>query len=177
METDLDLPPGQVAILIGVDHKIQHFVKGIPPDDPRIKLRLRFHDFLAEITQWHWVDLICEQAKHGVESIAETLAQREDIRYRNIEIPSARREAILPLDASVGIPGSDIPPEQKTAWNHQREAHMVYELFAAIADARFVIVICGVIHMRALGHALQSKFIRVEQYDMTRLGWFDKSFL
>lgn len=177
METNLDLPPGQVAILIGVDHKIQHFVEGIAPDDPRIKLRLRFHDFLAEITQWHWVDLICEEAKHGLVSIAEALAKKESIRYVNIEMPPERRNQLgIPRLYTID-PESEIPPEQKAKWNAQRESYMVDELLGAIAGARVLLVICGVSHMRALGQALQLKFRRVEQYDVTTMPWFDQSLL
>ena len=42
----------------------------------------------------NWVDVICEEAKHGMESIAETVAKRGGIRYCNIEM-SPRESDIL----------------------------------------------------------------------------------
>ena len=64
MKTDLDLRRDRIAIVAGVDYKDQHFTPGIAPDDPRTVLRLRFHDFIREITGYP-VDVICEEAKHG----------------------------------------------------------------------------------------------------------------
>src|SRR5690348_14752800 len=49
MKTDPDLRQYRIAIVIGVDYKIQRFIPGLAPDDPRTVLRLRFHDFLREI--------------------------------------------------------------------------------------------------------------------------------
>jgi len=177
METTLDLRPYQVAVVIGVDHKIQHAISGIPSNDPRNLLRLRFHDFLGEITDGYPVDVICEEAKHGAESIAETLADRGRIRYRNIEMPPKRRAELGIPPLYTIDPESEIPPEQKAQWNQQREAHMVYELLRAIEGARALIVVCGVIHMPAIGQALRTKFARVEQYDVTKLAWFDETLL
>jgi hypothetical protein len=54
---------------------------------------------------------------------------------------------------------------------------MVHELLDAVAGARALIVICGVGHMPVLVQALQSKFTRVEQYDVTVMPWFDRSLL
>jgi hypothetical protein len=148
METPLDLRPYQLAIVIGVDPKIQYFVPGIAPKDPRTKLRLRFNDFLRDIIARYPVDAICEQAQHGVESIAQTVAEQERLRYRNIEIPPRRRAelGIPPLDTT-DVPGSEITPEQLARWNALRESHMVQELLGAVAGARAMIVICGVSHM------------------------------
>jgi hypothetical protein len=145
MEVRLDLRPYQVAIVVGVDHKIQHFIPGIAPNDPCTQLRLRFHEFLREITGYP-VDVICEETKHGAESIAETVANRVGIRYCTVEMSP-------------------------------RESHLVNELLGAITDARVVVVICGVRHMPTLVQALQSKFRRVERYDVTAMAWFDPSML
>jgi hypothetical protein len=54
---------------------------------------------------------------------------------------------------------------------------MVDELLDAVADARVVILICRVIHMPVFVEALQTKFTRVEQYDVTKLAWFDQTLL
>jgi hypothetical protein len=178
MEATFDLRPHQLAIVIGVDRKIQHFIDSIAPDDARTRLRLRFHDFLRGITGRYPVDLICEQAQHGAESIAETLADRERIRYRNIDMPPRRRAelGIPPVD-TIDVPGSEITPEQLAQWNALRESHMVQELLAAIAGARAIIVICDVNHMPVFAQALSTKFARVERFDVTRLEWFDKTLL
>lgn len=177
MEASLDLRPFQLAIVLGVDHKIQHFIDGIAPDDPRTQLRLRFHAFLREITARYPVEVICEEAQHGEESIAETVADREHLRYRNIEMsPQRRAELGIPPLYSID-PGSEIAPEQKAQWNSLRESHMVNELLGAVAGARVLIVICGVSHMRAVNQALQSKFNEVQQYDVTAMPWFDRSLL
>jgi hypothetical protein len=40
-----------------------------------------------------------------------------------------------------------------------------------------MIVICGVSHMPSFAQALGTKFARVEQYDVTKLAWFDKTLL
>jgi len=158
MEAKLDLRTGQVGIVIGV-------------------LRIRFQDFLGEITGGYRVDLICEEAKHGELSIAEQLAREEHIRYHNIEMPPAQRAELgIPAFYTVD-PESEISPEQKALWNDQREGHMVYELLRAVEGARVVIVICGVLHMPILIHALSSKFHRVEQYNITTMPWFDESLL
>ena len=90
--------------------------------------------------------------------------------------PRRRAELGIPLLYTVD-PESEIPSEQKAHWNNQREAHMVYELLGAIGGARAVIVICGVIHMPVIIEALRKKFAHVEQYDITRFEWFDKSLL
>jgi hypothetical protein len=177
METTLNLRPGQVAIVTGVDHTIQHYIDNLAANDPRNLLRLRFQDFLGQITGGYPVDVICEEAKHGRVSIAETLASREHIQYVNIEMsPERRAELGIPPMYTVD-PESEIAPEQKAHWNDQREAHMVYELLRAISGARAVIVICGVLHMPPMIDALRSKFTRVEQYDVTALTWFDKTLL
>ena len=177
------MPPDQdhrlyrIAIVVGVDHKIQHFIPEIAPDDARTVLRLRFHDFLQEITGYP-VDVICEEAKQGLVSIAETVADREHLRYWNIEMsPQRRAELGIPLLFAMDVPGLEIPAEQKADWNALRESHMVDELLDAAADARVLIVICGVNHMPVFVQALQSKFARVEQYDVTAMRWFDKSLL
>jgi hypothetical protein len=159
-----------------VDREIQHFVQAIAPSHPRNMMRLRFLDFLRDLTGRYPVDVICEEAKYGVESIAETLAKKESIRYVNVEMPPKRL-------AELGIPNytvdleSEIPAEQKAHWNAQREAHMIYELLGAVAGARVLIVICGVSHMPVFVQALQSKFARVEQHDLTAMPWFDPSLL
>jgi hypothetical protein len=178
METPLDLRPYQVVIVIGVDRKIQHFIDSIAPDDARTRLRLRFHDFLRDIIGRHPVDLICEQAQHGVESIAQAVAERDRLRYRNIEMPPKRRAelGIPPLDTT-DVPGSEITPEQLAQWNELLESHVVQELLAAVAGARAMIVVSGVSHMPVFAQALQTKFASVEQYDVTRLDWFDKTSL
>jgi hypothetical protein len=54
---------------------------------------------------------------------------------------------------------------------------MVHELLGAVAGARAMIVICPVIYMPAFAQALGTKFASVEQYDVTRLEWFDKTSL
>ena len=54
---------------------------------------------------------------------------------------------------------------------------MVEGLLDTMTGARVLIVICGVSHMRVFVHALQSKFARVEQYDVTKLAWFDQTLL
>jgi hypothetical protein len=177
MEAQPDLRPYQVAIVIGVDHKIQHFIPGNAPDDARTRLRLQFHDFLRGIIGKYPVDLICEEAQHGAESIAQTVAEREPLRYRNIEIPPRRRTelGILPLG---DVPGSEIPAEQRAKWNALLlESYMIPELLGAVAGARAMIVICGVSQMPAFAQALGTKFARVERYDVTRLEWFDRSLL
>jgi hypothetical protein len=177
MKTELDHRQYRIAIVIGVDYKIQHFIQGIAPDDPRTLLRLRFHDFLREITGYP-VDVICEETRHGLASIAETVADREHLRYCNIEMsPQRRAEHGIPLLFTTDVPGSDFPSEQIAKWNALRESHMVDGLLDAMADARVLIVICRVSHMPVFVEALQSKFARVELYDVTAMRWFDKSLL
>jgi hypothetical protein len=177
MKTDPDLRQYRIAIVIGLDYKIQHFIPGIAPDDPRTLLRLRFHDFLREITGYP-VDVICEQAKDGLVSIAETVADRERIRYCNIEMPPQRRAELgIPLLFTTDVPGSDFPWEQTAKWNALLESHMVDDLLDIMTGARVLVVICGVRHMRVFVHAIQSKFARVEPYDVTKLAWFDKTLL
>jgi hypothetical protein len=172
MGTESDLRPYQTAIIIGVDPKIQHFVPDIAPDDQCTKLRLGFHDFLRGITDRYPVDAICEQAKHGEESIAQALADREHLRYRNIEMPPRRR-------AELGIPAIDMPgsAEERAVWNTLLESHMVDELLGSVGGARAVVVICGVLHMQVMIDALRTKFARVETYDVTKLAWFDQRLL
>jgi hypothetical protein len=177
MNPPLDFRPYQLAIVVGVDYKILHFVEDIAPSDPRNTLRLRYLDFLRDITDRYPVDVICEEAKHGTESIAEAVADQQALRYCNIEMsPQLRAELGIPPMYTVD-PESEIPPEKKAHWNDQREAHMVYELLGAISGARAVIVICGVLHMPVIVQTLRTKFARVEPYDVTTLGWFDRSLL
>ena len=177
MQTDPDLRQYRIAIVIGIDSKIQHFIPGIAPDDPRTVLRLRFHDFLREITGYP-VDVICEEAKYGPVSVAETVADRKHIPYRNIEMsPQRRAELGIPLSFTIDVPGSDVPSEQTAKWNALRKSDMVDELLDAVADARVIIVICSVTRMPLFVEALQSKFARVEQYDVTKLAWFDQTLL
>jgi len=174
----LDLRPYQLAIVVGVDREIQHFVQDNAASHPRNMMRLRFLDFLRDITGRYPVDVICEEAKHGVESIAETVADREGIPYKNIEMPMQRRAELgIPPLYTVDVAGSEVSEEQKARWTALREAHMVHELLGAVAGARVLIAICGVSHMPLFVQALQSKFARVEQYDVTKLTWFDKSLL
>ena len=97
MDPTLDLRPFQLAVAIGVDHKIQHFVEDIAPSDPRNKLRLRYLDFLRDLTGRYPVHVIYEETKLGEESIAETLADQGGLRFRNIQMPQQRR-------AELGIP-------------------------------------------------------------------------
>jgi hypothetical protein len=178
MDPLLDLRPYQLGIVVGVDHKIQHFVADIAPSDPRNILRLRYLDLLRDITGRYPVDVICEEAKHGLESIAETLANRGGIRYRNIEMSTLRRAELgIPPLYSVNVPGSEVPSEQKARWTALRESHMIDELLEAIAGARAAMVICGVDHMPALADALRSRFARVEHYDVAAMPWFARSLL
>lgn len=178
METTADLRPYQVAIVIGVDHKIQHFVGGIALHDPRTALRLRFRNFLREITGRNPVDLLCEQVTHGDETIAEMVTDREHIRYRNIEMSPARRAELgIPPLGSIDLQGSWTSAEQKAIWNTMRESHMVDELLRAVGGPRAIVVTCGVSHMPAMVQALGSQFTRVDQYDVTDMAWFDRSLL
>jgi hypothetical protein len=111
------------------------------------------------------VDVICEEAKHGVESIAETVADREALRYRYIEMPMRRAELGIPLDNDVL--SLEVSPEQKARLNELQESYITDGLVTAIAGARAAVVICGVGHVPASAQALQSRFARVEQYDVT----------
>ena len=70
MATLANLRPGRVAIVVGIDHKIQYLIQDIPEDHPRNLLRLRFQDFLAETMGGYPVSVICEEAKHGMVSLA-----------------------------------------------------------------------------------------------------------
>jgi hypothetical protein len=80
-------------------------------------------------------------------SIAETVADRKHIPYRNIEMsPQHRAELGIPLLFTTDVPGSDFPSEQTAKWNALRESHMVDGLLDAVADARVLIVICRVSH-------------------------------
>src|ERR1700730_13510885 len=158
MEAPLDLRPYQIANVIGVPREIQYFVPGLAPDDPRTKLRLRFHDFLRDIIARYPVDLICEQAQHGQESIAQTVAEQAPLRYHNIEIlPRRLAELGMPPLDTTDVAGSDTL-EQLAQWNALRESHMVHELLGAVAGARAMIVICGVSQMPAFAQALGTKF-------------------
>jgi hypothetical protein len=178
METLSNLRPYQVGIVVGVDAKIQFFLQDIAPSDPRNKLRLRYLDFVRDFTGRYPVDVICEEAKLGAESIAETVADREALRYRNIEVPMQRRAELgIPLNYNLNVLGLEFPPEQKAQWNALRESHMVDELLEAIAGARAAVVICNVTHMPALDQALRTKFARVEEYDVTAMPWFDRALL
>jgi hypothetical protein len=178
MDTRIDLRPGQIAIVIGIDHKIQQVVPGIPLNHPRNAFRLRFEEFLKQTTCGSRVDVICEEAKHGTVSIAQALADREHIPYRNIEMPPELREinGIPPL-YTIDVPGSEIPPEQTKAWNELRESYMVDALLRSVKGAVVVMVICGVRHMPALIQATRPKFERVKKYDVTAMPWFNRSLL
>jgi hypothetical protein len=128
-------------------------------------LRLRFHDFLCEITGGYAVDLISEEAKYGQESIAETMANREHLRYRNIEMSVQRRAEIgIPLLFTIDLPGAEIPAEQKVKWNALRESDTVDELLHVAADARVLVVLYSESHLPVLVQILQLKFRRVVQY-------------
>jgi hypothetical protein len=179
MNPPLDIRPHQLAIVVGVDHKIQHFVEDIVPSDPRNKLRLRYLDFLRDLSGRYPVDVICEEVKHGAETIAQAVADLvERLRYRNIEMPQRRRPELgIPPPYTIDVPGSEVPAEDKAKWNAPRESYLVQELLGAVAGARAMIIICDVIHMPAIIQALRTKFARVEQYDVTALPWFDRSLL
>lgn len=124
---------------IGVDRKIQHFLAGIASNEPRTLLRLRFHDFLREITGGYAVDVICEEGKYGLASIAETMANRKNLRYRNIEMSLQRlAELGIPLLFTIDLSGAEIPAE-KVKWNALRESDMVDELLHAAADGRVLV--------------------------------------
>jgi hypothetical protein len=91
------------------------------------------------------VDVICEEARYGLESIAETMANREQLRYRNIEMSVQRRAELgIPLLFTIDLPGAEIPAEQKVKWTALRESHMVDEVLHAAADARVLVVVCSV---------------------------------
>jgi hypothetical protein len=142
MEARIDTRPGQVAIVIGIDHKIQHVVPGIAASHPRNALRFRFQELLEQITGGYRVDVICEEAKHGVVSIAQAVADREGIPYRNIEMPpELRKTQGIPELYTIDVPGSETPPEQKAAWNALRESYMVHKLLRSVAGARTIIAI------------------------------------
>jgi hypothetical protein len=178
METRLDLRPGQVAIVIGVDHKIQHVVPHIGPNHPRNNLRLRFQEFLEQITGRYRLDVICEEAKHGVVSISQAFADLKGIPYRNIEMsPDVRRIRGIPELSALHVPGSETPRKQKRAWNALQESYMIEKLLRYVAGASSVMAICGVSHMPALIQATRPKFGRVEKYDVTAMPWFDRSVL
>jgi hypothetical protein len=118
MPPDLDLRRCRTAIVIGVDRKIQHFIPGIAPNDPRTLLRLQFHEFLRETT-FYPVDVICEEANYGRVSIAETVADRENLRYCNIEMsPQLRAELGIPLLFTVDVPGSTLQQNRQPNGTH-----------------------------------------------------------
>ena len=124
------------------------------------------------------MDLICEETKHGLESIAETLANRERLRYRNIEVSLRRRAELgIPPSYTIDVLDSDFPAKDKAKWNAMLESHIVEELLGAITGARVVVVICGVRHMPVLVQTLQLKFNSVEPHDVTTMPWFDQSLL
>jgi hypothetical protein len=116
MDATLDLRPYQLAIVLGVDHKVQHFIDGVAPSDPRNTLRLRYLDFVRDLNRRYPVDVICEEAKLGEESIAETVADREALRYGNIEVPMQRR-AELGIPLAYDVLSLEVSPEQKAKWN------------------------------------------------------------
>lgn len=178
METRIDLRPAQVAIVVGIDHKIQHFIPSIAASHPRNVLRFRFQEFLEQITGGYRVDVICEEAKHGVVSIAQTVADGACIPYREIEMPQELREIHgIPKLYTLDVPGSEIPAEQMGARSGLRESYMVDALLRSIKGTRIVMAICGASHMAALIHALRPKFKSVERYDVTAMPWFDRSLL
>jgi hypothetical protein len=177
METILNVRPGQVAIVIGVDHKIQHFVSGLAPNDPRTRLRLRFHDFLGEITGGYPVDVICEEA-----STAWRASLRHSRRTKAFGMSTSRCRLSdeihsAYLASTPSIQNRRSLPSKKPIGTISEKHTWFYELLRAIPRARAVIVICGVIHMSVIVQALHAKFARVEQYDVTTLGWFDKTLL
>jgi hypothetical protein len=178
MEKLSNLRPYQVGIVVGVDHKIQRFVEDIAPSDPRNMLRLRFLDFLRDITRRCPVDAVCEESKLGAQSIAETVADREALRYRNINMPAQHRAELgIPLGYTSDVPGPDVAEEQKAKWVALHESYMIDEILEAVVGARAAVVICGVGHMRALADGLRTKFARVEQHDVTAMPWFDRALL
>jgi hypothetical protein len=178
MESRVDIRPGQVAVVIGIDHKIQHIIPNLAANHPRNALRFRFQEFLEQIAGGYRVDVICEEAKHGLVSIAQTVANREGVPYCNIEMPPELREELgIPKGYTIKVEGSETPPEQQSAFNAQRESYMIDELLRSVAGARALIAICGVSHMPALIQALRSKFERVEPYDLTTTEWFKRSLL
>jgi hypothetical protein len=178
MESRIDQVPGQVAVVVGIDHKIQHVVPPIAPNHPRNKLRFRFQEFLEQITGGYRLNVVCEEAKHGVASIAQAFADREGIPYPNIEIPpEVRRIQGIPELSTLDVPGSKTPREQKETWNTLRESYMIDKLLRYVALARTVMAICGVSHMPALIQTLGQKFKRIEPYEVTAMRWFDPSLL
>jgi hypothetical protein len=178
MENRIDNRPGQVAVAVGIDRKIQQVVPRIAPNHPRNKLRFRFQEFLEQITGGYRLDVICEEAKYGVVSIAQAFADREGIPYRNIEMPpEVRRVHGIRELSTLDVPGSETPREQKEAWNALRESYMIDKLLRYVVVARMAMAICAVSHMPVLIQALRQKFKRVELYDVTAMEWFNRSLL
>ncbi len=166
-----------MTIVLGCDHCLQcpehtsGFWRDIEQTAKARRQREGFRTTIEEIIRDHQCTFIGEETNHGQITPALLLSRRLGLTYQNIDMEPEER-------AAMGIPaeGYDDNPryshEQKQAWNHIREQHMIEEIEAARGDSENLLIICGVRHMVPLHEYFRGQGEDATSIDVTCASWF-----
>jgi hypothetical protein len=164
------------VLVIGLNHQIQPVRQAILTLDEDL---LRFEvdqkeaytqTLCREITS-RGVKLVGEETFHGVESIAERAARRLGIRYANIDMPPAERQA-RNIPRNYSDKGSPYLKEQKARWHREREMYMFERVLAEVRDADSILIVCGREHSEALARLFREAGYCASTSDLLREPWY-----
>ncbi len=165
-----------MIIILGCDHCLQDpertsgFWQGVEQTPRARRQREGFRDTFQCIVRTDGCDFIGEESKDGQSTPALCLAKKLGLRYQNIDMTPAERDA-------AGIPeGYSESPQhgeaQKQGWHRIREQHMIEEVEAARGDCKNLLIVCGVQHMLPLYERFRQGSEETRVIDVTKAPWF-----
>jgi hypothetical protein len=127
----------------------------------------KFDERLRELKESYAITFIGEEA----ESNAITWASRLGVRWENIDMPSAERDARGIVQDYAGNP--DYSACQRARWNAQREEYMFHQVERLRGTAQSLMVVCGSEHLTPLAELLSGAGYSVSTEDVTKSNWFE----
>lgn len=164
------------VLIIGINHQVQSSKICSSSTNGKLERFEReqkdnFRELLLQKIAERGIQLVSEEAKHGIESIAETLCRAKTIRYVNIEMkPEERDRRRIP--PGYQDEGSTVSEEEKRRGNVEREEYMVQMLLTEVGDAHSVLVICGRFHTAGIVSRLEPLGHTVEVADILDQSWY-----
>ena len=167
-------------LILGINHQIQAAdILGFSSDGEMEKLerqqKEQFTLLLQQMITKNGVQIVGEETKHGVESIAKRVCDSEERRHTNIEMtPDERKEREIP---PLYNENPETLPADRERWNREREEFMIKRTIADAAGMENVMVICGRMHMQPLATRFSELGHTVETADVQDQSWYIEDWL
>jgi hypothetical protein len=148
----------------------EEHLKGIGRDvrEMAMEQKRKFNERLWELKEGYGVTFIGEEAEPN----AITWASRLGVRWENIDMPPAERDARGIPRNYAGNP--DYPACQRAGWDAQREEYMLDQIERLRGTAQSIMVVSGSEHLTPLEGLLSAAGYSVwPPEDVTKSKWFD----